>query len=66
MTPAERIDANLDAVLRASGSALRYFSQPLVLSNMREAMRKIMSESYIAGSDAAHRAIMDAAGEVER
>ena len=57
MSPEERIDANLDAVLRASGSALRYFSQPLTLAAMREAMRKIMSDSYIAGSNAVHRAM---------
>ncbi|MGZ3184397.1 MAG: hypothetical protein ACXU8N_18325 [Telluria sp.] len=33
------IDKHLDAVLRASGSALRYFSMPKTLEDMREAMR---------------------------
>lgn len=55
----ERIDANLESILRASGSSLRYFSSPLILANMREAMRKIMSESYIEGSNDTHKAMKD-------
>jgi hypothetical protein len=51
MTPEQRIDAALDSVLKASGSALRYYTMPLTLDHMREAMRKIMSDSYIAGSN---------------
>jgi len=50
MTPEQRIDANLDAILTASGSGLRYYSSPLIISKMRETMRRIMSESYIKGS----------------
>lgn len=57
MTPEERIDANLDAVLRASGSALKHYTMPRTLARMREAMRKVMVDSYIAGSNAAHEAI---------
>lgn len=37
------IDKHLDAVLRASGSALRYFSMPKTLDDMREAMRVAMA-----------------------
>lgn len=47
----EKIDAALDSVLRASGSALRHYTTQKTLDQMREAMRKIMSESYIAGSN---------------
>jgi hypothetical protein len=57
-TPQERIDAALDAVLLASGSALKNYTLPNSLERMREAMRKIMSDSYIAGSNAAHRILM--------
>lgn len=51
MTPEERIDAALDSVLKASGSALKYYTMQLTLDRMREAMRKIMKESYLAGSN---------------
>lgn len=51
MTPNERIDAALDNVLKASGSALKNYTRQLTLDQMREAMRKVMSDSYIAGSN---------------
>ena len=51
MTPEQRIDAALDSVLKASGSALRHYTMPGSRDRMREAMRKIMSESYIHGSN---------------
>jgi len=51
MTPDERIDAALDSVLKASGSALRHYTMPKSLADMREAMRKVMSDSYIQGSN---------------
>jgi hypothetical protein len=47
----DNIDAALDSVLRASGSALRNYTMPSSLEKMREAMRKVMSDSYIAGSN---------------
>lgn len=47
--PEQRIDAALDAVLRAAGSRLAHYAMPSTLSELRGAMRKIMSESYIAG-----------------
>jgi L-rhamnose isomerase len=51
VTPEQRIDEALDIVLKASGSALKNYTTPLTLDRMREAMRKIMSESYISGSN---------------
>jgi hypothetical protein len=57
MTPEERIDAALEIVLIASGSELKHYTMPLTLERMREAMRKVMSASYIAGSNAAHKAM---------
>lgn len=47
----QRIDAALDSVLRASGSALRYYTMAKTLADMREAMRKVMSDAYIKGSN---------------
>lgn len=58
----ERIDSNinvdsaLDAILKASGSALKNYTLPGNLDRMREAMRKVMIQSYIAGSNACHKA----------
>lgn len=37
------IDKHLDAVLRASGSALRHYSLPKVLADMRSAMREAIN-----------------------
>ena len=53
MTYEERVDAALDAVLKASGSALKYYSMPSSLAKMRKAMGDIMKAEYIAGSNAA-------------
>ena len=53
MTPEERIDAALDSVLKASGSALKYYTMEKTLTDMRNAMRKVMSDAYISGSNAA-------------
>lgn len=36
------VDQHLDAVLRAAGSGLRYYSMQLTLDNMRKAMREAM------------------------
>jgi len=46
----ERIDANIDAILRASGSGIDYHTMPRTLEAMRDAMRKIMLDSYIKGT----------------
>lgn len=55
-TPEQRIDAALESVLKSAGSSLKHYTVQLNLDNMREAMRKVMSESYIQGSNACHRA----------
>lgn len=57
MTPEQRIDAALDSVLRASGSSLKHYTLPGTLEAMREAMRKVMSDSYIQGSNDCHKAM---------
>tara|TARA_Y100000780_G_scaffold145799_1_gene131483 strand:+ start:54 stop:251 length:198 start_codon:yes stop_codon:yes gene_type:complete len=56
-TPQQRIDDALDRVLRASGSRLSNYTMPSTLKAMRDEMRAIMGESYIAGSNDCHRAI---------
>lgn len=40
----EQIDAHLDAVLRAAGSRLSYYTMPKTLANMRAAMRAAMEQ----------------------
>lgn len=52
----ERIDANLDRILKASGSALRNYTLPATLEAMRLAMRDIMVAEFIAGTDADRKA----------
>ena len=49
-TPQERIDDALETVLHASGSSLKNYTMQKSLDDMRKAMKKIMSDSYIAGS----------------
>ena len=61
MTPEQRIDAALDSVLKASGSALRHYTMPKTLADMREAMRKVMSDAYIKGSNDAIERLNSAA-----
>lgn len=51
MTPAQRIDEALDSVLRASGTSLNHYRTRTQLDDMRKAMRKVMCDSYIAGSN---------------
>jgi hypothetical protein len=51
MTPEQRVDAALDSVLRASGSALKNYTMQKTLDDMREAMRKIMLDAYTKGSN---------------
>jgi hypothetical protein len=62
MTPEQRIDAALDSVLRASGSALKYYTAGTSLEKMRVAMRKIMSDEYISGSNDCFNAMNKARG----
>lgn len=51
MSVNEKIDESLDTILRASGSALKNYTMQKSLDNMRNAMRKIMSDAYIKGSN---------------
>lgn len=48
--PPVLIEHHLDAVLRAAGSGLRYYSMQKTLDEMREAMRKAM-EAAVAAND---------------
>jgi hypothetical protein len=60
MKPTEKIDAALDAVLMPAMSSthnIRRLVSQTALEGMREAMRKIMAESYLAGSNDAHEAM---------
>ena len=52
----ERIDAAVDKLLKAAGSALRHY-MPSTVIDMREVMRGIMSESYSKGSNDAVSAL---------
>ena len=56
-TPDQRIDEALELILRASGSSLKNYTVPLNLEKMRSAMRKVMSASYIAGSNAMYEVL---------
>ena len=59
-TPEDRINAALDSVLKASGSALKNYTMPKTLKEMHGAMRKIMSDAYIQGSNDNHAAMKSA------
>lgn len=53
MTPDQRIDANIDAFLKSTGAnpqRLRIQYGEVKVDKMREAMLKIMKESYVRGS----------------
>lgn len=54
------VDAALDSVLKASGSALRYYSCERTLSAMRQAMRQVLSAAYIAGTNDNFKAMTEA------
>lgn len=51
------IDAALDAILVASGSALKHYTMPSTKEMMRHAMLQIMKKAYMDGSNACHRAM---------
>lgn len=55
MTPEQRIDAALESILRAAGTSLKHY-MPSTQEAMRIAVLKVHSDSYIAGSNAAHKA----------
>jgi hypothetical protein len=51
------IDAALDAILIASGSALKYYTMPSTKEMMRHAMSQIIKKAYMDGYSACHRSI---------
>ena len=51
-----KIDENLELILKAAGSKLKHY-MPVYKAELREAMRKIMSDSYIAGSNDCAKAL---------
>lgn len=53
----QRVDEALDLVLRAAGSSIT--KHPGNLYEMRNAMRKIMGDAYIQGSNDCHKAMME-------
>lgn len=63
MTPAQRIDEALDSVLRASGTSLNHYRTRIQLDGIRKAMRKVMSDSYIAGSNDAMNVVRGGGNE---
>ncbi|NLY58916.1 MAG: hypothetical protein GX071_10335 [Gammaproteobacteria bacterium] len=54
-TPQQRNDAALESILRAAGTSLKHY-MPSTQEAMRKAVLKVRSDSYIAGSNAAHEA----------
>ena len=60
MTPTEKIDAALFSVLVPMALKLDdYKRYPVTLGRLRKAMREIMTDSYIEGSNDAHKAFKD-------
>lgn len=57
--PQQLIDEALDSVLRAAGTSLNHYRTRIQLEGMRKAMRKVMSDSYIAGSNDAMRVMRE-------
>ena len=60
MTPTEKIDAALDSVLAWLYPPIHTINE----EEMREAMRKIMAESYLTGSNDARKAASDEIKEI--
>lgn len=63
MTPGERVDAAIETILVAAGTSLKNYSLHKPREEMRKAMRNIMSDSYIKGSNACWDA-MKASGKL--
>lgn len=47
----QQIDAALDAVLKAGGSALRHYTMPRTLADMRAAMVAALQQAYDLGAN---------------
>ena len=58
MTPTEKIDSSLDAVLKASWSSMKMFKNEIILEGMRAAMHKVMVDSYAEGLKGAQDAMV--------
>lgn len=50
----QKINENLQKILIAAGSNLKHYTMQKSLNDLREAMRSIMVESYIEGSNACY------------
>jgi len=49
--PQQLIDEALGSVLRAVGISMSFYRNRIQLEGMRKAMRKVMSDAYIKGSN---------------
>jgi hypothetical protein len=50
-TAEQRVDAALESVLSAAGTSLKHYTMPSALDQMRKAMKKVMVDNYIQGSN---------------
>lgn len=50
MNSENKIDENIERFLRASGSSFKNYTMEKSRQELRDVMRDIMSESYIAGA----------------
>jgi hypothetical protein len=57
MTPEERIDRNIDLILRAAGSSFSNYTMELSKEKLRKVMRNIMRDESIAGSNNAYKVL---------
>lgn len=57
MDSMDKIDKSLDSALKATGSSIEMFRNEIILGGMREAMRKIMAESYLQGRNDTRHAL---------
>lgn len=55
----KKIDEALESVLLAGGLSLKNISNEEAINAMREAMLKVMKESYTKGSDAVWKILKD-------
>lgn len=55
MDAEQRIDDAIESVLKVCGTSLKHYTLPGNREKIRAAMRKVMSDSYIAGSNDALR-----------
>ena len=51
MSAEKEIDANIEKILNAVGTSLKHYTLPHNRIELRNAMREVMSKSYIQGSN---------------